>query len=450
MEREESLFKITWPIFVESVLFMLLGSIDIFMLGKFSDNAVASVGIVNQIISMFNLIFGVITTGTMIICAQYIGANNRKEDIIRLTGVSLMVNTVIGILVSLIMVVFDDLLLKMMNVAPELTGLSSDYIKIVGGFLFVQAISMTFTSIIRSHGFTKVCMYVTLGMNIFNVLFNYSLIFGNFVFPQLGVRGAAISTVISKLLGTIILGYYMFKVVVKDFSLKYFAKFPIEQFKKIISLGIPSAGEQISYNAAKLVGTVILTYISIEAITANSYVNNIIMFIYIFSVAIGQGTAILVGRLVGKGDNEGAYKLCMSSFKKALVVSISMAILIGILGRSILSFFTNNEEVISLGAAVLFVVIFLEPGRVFNIVIINSLRAAGDVKFPVYIGICSMWTIAVGLAYILSIPLGLGLVGMWIALALDEWVRGVIMYFRWKSKKWEHKSILVDKEEVVS
>ena len=158
MEKRESLFKITWPIFVELVLFMLLGSIDIFMLGKYSDNAVAAVGIVNQLISMFNLIFGIITTGTMIICAQYIGAKKREEDIIKLTGVSLLVNLLLGIIVSIIMVVFNNLLLEMMNVSRELFTFSSEYVKIVGGFLFIQAILTTFTAIIRSHGFTKICM----------------------------------------------------------------------------------------------------------------------------------------------------------------------------------------------------------------------------------------------------------------------------------------------------
>lgn len=439
---ENNLFRITWPIFVETLLFMLLGSMDIFMLGKYSDNAVGGVGIVNQVIGMLNLMFGIITAGTTIICSQYIGAKKKEEDIIRLIGTSLFVNIIIGIILSIAMGFFSDFILKIMNVSPELMPHSRAYIRIVGGFIVFQAIDMTFTSVIRAFGFTKVSMYTTLVMNIFNVICNYILIFGNFGAPSLGTAGSAISTTTSKIVGSIILGCFVFKKIIPNFSFKYFKTLPRFELKSILLMGLPAAGENISYSLAKLVATVILTYISVTAVTTNSYINNICMFIYVFSVSIAQGTSILVGRLIGRGDTEEAYKLCFSSLKKAFTVSTILGIIVAILGRNIFGIFTNNEKILHLGAAVLFVNAFLEPGRTFNLVIINSLRASGDVRFPVYVGICSMWTIGVGLAYILSITLGLGFPGMWVALALDEWVRGIIMYFRWKSRKWCDKALV--------
>lgn len=441
-ETEKKLISITWPIFIESALFMLLGSVDIFMLGRFSDNAVAAVGVANQIIGMLNLVFQIITAGTTIICAQYIGAKAKNENIIKLVGTSLIVNILLGVILSLIMIIFSKPLLLMMNLDESLLGYGESYLKIVGGFIFIQAITMTFTAVIRSFGFTKVCMFVTLGMNIYNIISNYILIYGNFGAPAMGVAGSAISTTLSKLFGGIFLGYFMFKHTVKGFSLKYFKEFPRTELRNIIKMGGPAAGESISYNLAKLVGTVILTYVSIESLTTSSYINNIASFIYLFSVSIGQGTSIIVGQLVGKKDYDTAYDLCIKSFKKAFLVSIVIGITVAIFGKNIMSIFTDNSVIISLGMSVLIVNAFLEPGRTFNVVIINCLRAAGDVKFPVYIGIVSMWLIGVGLAYILSITLGLGIVGMWIALALDEWVRGIIMYNRWKSRKWLGKALV--------
>lgn len=436
------LFKITWPIFVESILFMLLGSTDVFMIGRYSDNAVAAVGVVNQVIGMVNLVFGIITAGTTIICSQYIGANKKKEEIIRLVGTSLFINVFLGLVLSILTVVFSTQILTAMHIAPELMDYSKSYLKIVGGFIVVQALAMNFSAIIRSYGFTKISMFATLGMNIINLVLNYTLIYGNLGAPELGVAGAATATVVSKIIGTIFIGYFMFKHVIKGFSLKYFKEFPKKEFKSIVKVGVPAAGEQMSYSMVKIVGTVILTYISVEALTVNTYINNIAMFIFIFSVAIGQGTAILVGQLVGKGDHENAYKLCLDSLKKAFLVSTFMAILVATFGRNIIGFFSDNEGVIALGATVLIVNAFLEPGRTFNIVVINSLRASGDVRFPVYVGIVSMWIIGVGLAYVLSITLGLGIPGMWVALALDEWVRGIIMYFRWKSRRWCEKALV--------
>lgn len=448
---KNELFKISWPIFVEFLLFMLLGSVDIFMLGKYSDDAVAGVGVVNQVINMVNIMFGIITSGTTIVCAQYIGAKKKHEDIIKLVGTSLIVNVILGLLLSGVMVVFSTIILRAMNIAPELMIYSEKFMKIVGGFIFVQAISMTFTSVLRSYGYTKICMYVTFLMNIINIIGNYIFIFGNFGAPELGVAGSAISTSSSKIIGTIILGVFLFKNVLKGFSFDFLKIFPKEELKNIFKMGGPAAGEELSYNLTKLVCTVILTYISIEALTTNSYINNICMFIYVFSVSIAQGTSILVGRLVGKGENEKAYTLCMSSLKKAFLVSTIMAFIVAFFAKYILGIFTTNDTIITLGASVLFVNAFLEPGRTFNVVIINSLRAAGDVRFPVYVGICSMWTIGVGLSYILSVKLGLGMPGMWAALALDEWVRGIIMYFRWKSRKWCGKGVAtINLEEVNS
>lgn len=444
IKLEENLFKITWPIFVESLLFMLLGSVDIFMLGKYSDDAVGAVGVVNQIINMLNLLFGIITSGTTIICSQYIGAKKKDEDIIRLVGTSLIVNIFIGIIISLILFLFSGFILRAMNVPKEFMLYSTQFIEIVGGFIVIQAIIMTFTSVIRSFGFTKICMYTTLIMNIINIMLNYILIFGNFGAPSLGVQGSAISTTISKIIGTIFLGYFLFKKILPKFSFKYLKEFPKQDLKKILLMGVPAAGENISYSLAKLVTTVILTYISIAAVTTNSYINNICVFIFVYSLSIAQGTSILVGRLIGRRKNEEAYKLCFSSLKKAFVVSTILGIIVALFGRNIFGIFTNNEDILSLGASVLFVNAFLEPGRTFNLVIINCLRASGDVRFPVYVGICSMWTVGVGLAYILSITLGLGMAGMWIALALDEWVRGIIMYSRWKSREWYGKAVVLD------
>ena len=450
IKLEENLFKITWPIFVESLLFMLLGSMDIFMLGKYSDNAVGAVGIVNQIINMLNLLFGIITAGTTIICSQYIGAKKKDEDIIKLVGTSLIINTFIGMILSLIIYIFSQFILKCMNVPLEFMVYSTQFIEIVGGFIVIQAIAMTFTSVIRSFGFTKICMYTTLIMNVINVILNYILIFGNFGAPSLGVQGSAISTTISKIIGTIILGYFLFKKILPKFSFQCLKKFPNQELKSMLLMGVPAAGENMSYSLAKLVATVILTHISISAVTTNSYINNICVFIFVFSVSIAQGTSILVGRLIGRGKSKEAYELCFSSLKKAFTVSTILGIIVAILGRNIFGIFTDNEEILTLGASVLFINAFLEPGRTFNLVIINCLRACGDVRFPVYVGICSMWTVGVGLAYVFSITLGLGMPGMWIALALDEWLRGIIMYYRWKSRRWIGKAVVSNEKSLVN
>lgn len=107
--------------------------------------------------------------------------------------------------------------------------------------------------------------------------------------------------------------------------------------------------------------------------------------------------------------------------------------------------FTENREIIELSVGIFFWMIVLEVGRVFNIVIINALHAAGDIKFPMVMGILFVYLVAVPFSYIFGIKLGWGLVGIWLANAADEWIRGIAMFFRWKSRKWQDKSF-VEKE----
>ena len=195
----------------------------------------------------------------------------------------------------------------------------------------------------------------------------------------------------------------------------------------------------MSYNTSQMLITYFITILGTEALTTKVYTQNIMMFIFLFSVAIGQGTQIIIARQVGARQTEEAYKRCITSLKLAMTISISMAILFSFFSKPLFSIFTDNSEIISVGSTLILLTIILEPGRAFNLVVINALRATGDVKFPVYMGILSMWGIGVPIAYFLAVYLGIGLAGIWIAFIVDEWLRGLIMLWRWRSRIWENK-----------
>lgn len=439
---KKELFHLTWPIFVESVLFMLIGIIDVAMLSHYNNNASGAIGIVNTLISMFNILFSIITSGTSIICVQYIGAGKEKSENQKLIAASLILNTLVGVIFSILIFFFHTPLLHFMNTGAEFWDYSSIYLIWVGSTLFLQAIMNTFTAALRAYSYTKLCMYVTVIVNGINIIGNYCLIYGKFHLPELGVQGAAISTVTSKIIGTLILGVLCGRKVMKRFSLSDLKPFPFYHLKNVLALGTPAGGEAVAYNSAKLVITIILTHIGTAAVNANTYINSISSVIYIFAVAVGQGTAIIVGRLVGEQKKDDAYHLCLSSFFISLVITVFMSILVLVLHYPILRIFTDNPDLITLCRNVLIVDLFLEIGRCANVVIINSLRAAGDVNFPVIMGIISMWGIGVLLSYVLGIRFHLGIIGVFIALGADELFRGVIMFFRWRIGKWRNKQIV--------
>jgi len=126
-----------------------------------------------------------------------------------------------------------------------------------------------------------------------------------------------------------------------------------------------------------------------------------------------------------------------------------MALIFALNSKFLLQLFTHNKEIIAVGSSVMLVVFILEPGRTFNLVVINALRAAGDVKFPVYMGIISMWGVSITLSYLLAIHFRLGLVGMWIAFAVDEWLRGLLMLWRWKSYRWCGMSFVESQNSII-
>lgn len=443
-QKKLTLFALTWPIFIEILLYMLMGNADTLMLSQFSDESVAAVGVSNQILSLVIVMFGFVATGTSILIAQNLGAKNHKTAA-EISAVSLGANLIFGLFLSIVLFLLSKPLLRMMDLPEELLDEANSYLIIVGGLSFVQAMIMTIGAIIRSYGFTRDVMYITIGMNILNVIGNYFFIFGPFGFPVLGVEGVAISTVVSRLIGLTAAVAVLLKRTEKALPFGMLFRFPKVHIKNLLKIGIPSAGEHLSYNGSQMVITIFIAALGTEALTSKVYAQNIMMFIFLFSIAISQGTQILIGHMVGAKDFDGAYKRCLKSLRQAIIISLSTAVLFAFFSSELMGIFTSNPDIIQVGSILILLTIILEPGRSFNLVVINSLRAAGDVKFPVYMGILSMWGVSVTLSYLLGIQFGLGLTGIWIAFIADEWLRGLLMLWRWRSKVWVHKSFVSSK-----
>ncbi|KPN13209.1 MATE family efflux transporter [Bacillus australimaris] len=430
-----SLFALTWPIFIEISLYMLMGSADTLMLSQYSDNSVAAVGVSNQLLNLLIVMFSFITTGTTIVIAQLLGAN-RKQEATQVAYVSLGTNFLISFVISLLMFVLAVPILHMMGLSSELMPDAAVFLQIVGLLSFIQALIMTYSAILKSYGYTRDTMYVTIGMNLLNVAGNYLVIFGPFGFPVLGVMGVAFSTSLARLIGLIAMILIVRRRIGLRFSLKNMFHIQRTHLKKLLKIGIPSAGEQLSYNGSQMIITLFITFMGTQALAAKVYTQNLMMFIMLFGAAISQGTQILIGRHIGAKEFDAAYRRCMKSLYWAIAISLLSSTVLSLSSAHLLAFFTSNREIIQIAATLLLLTIILEPGRSFNMVIINSLRAAGDAKFPVYMAMISMWGIGLPIAYLLGIQLEMGLVGVWISFIVDEWVRGIFMYRRWRSRVW--------------
>ena len=219
-----------------------------------------------------------------------------------------------------------------------------------------------------------------------------------------------------------------------------FRPFPWIELKNLLKIGIPSAGENMSYSFSQVVITYFINILGNNALATRTYTVNIVMFVYLFAIAMAQGGAISIGHLVGQNKIRAAYLLGKYVMRLSILVSLILSCLWAVFGHTIFSMLTNNEEIIRLGVTIMTIDILVEIGRAVNIYATNALRSAGDVNFPFYLGVIVQWSVSVGLSYLLGIHWGWGLVGMWIAFLLDENIRAFVFVKRWNSMKWAQKS----------
>lgn len=439
--KVKSLVSLTIPIFFELLLVTIVGNIDTIMLGHYSDKAVGAVGGISQVLNIQNVIFGFVNLATSILCAQFIGAKNNKK-VQEVITVSLIVNLILGFLLGASYFIFWEFILKKIKLPIELIDIGKGYFKLVGGLCVFQAITLTCGAVMKSHGNPKQMLFVNIGVNLLNIFGNGMFIFGWFGMPVLGATGVGISTVVSRAIGCVVGFLVMSHYCRFKFRRKFLKPFPFHVIKNILSIGIPTAGENLAWNVGQLMIMAMVNTMGTTMIASRTYLMLIASFVMTFSIALGHGTAIQVGQLVGAKEMVEAYEKCLKSLKLSIVLAFFVTVLVWIMKSQIMSIFTKDVEILDISLKVFPLMILLEVGRVFNIVIINSLHAAGDIKFPMFMGIVFIFIVAVPFSYIFGLKFGWGLVGIWIANAADEWFRGIAMFLRWKNKKWQTKSFV--------
>ena len=437
----KTIFMMSLPIFVELLLQLLVGNIDQFMISKYSQEAVAAIGNGNQIMNIVIVVLNVMSVSTTILISQYLGAKNKSKGS-EVSTASLLISSVFSILITILVILFNKQLFMWLKVPNEILAETSRYTVIIASFVLIQGIYMTINSILRSYALMKEVMYVSILMNMINIIGNAILINGLFKAPRLGIVGAAISTNFSKCIGLIAVTIILIKKVDIKISLKYLKPFPIDTIKKLLFIGLPSGGESLSYNLSQMIILKVVNIFGTSVIATRVYGNMLANVCYVYSLAIGQATQVVIGYLIGAGREDEVENRVWSVSVISLVVSLAVTILIYFNSDAVFGIFSKYRVVLALGKKIIFIEIFLEIGRAINIVMTKCLIAAGDVYYPVLTTLTFSWVVAVGGSYILGVKLGLGLQGVWLAMMMDELIRAVIFAIRFKSCKWKNKSMI--------
>ncbi|MEF1306142.1 MATE family efflux transporter, partial [Vibrio owensii] len=214
-----------------------------------------------------------------------------------------------------------------------------------------------------------------------------------------GVEGVAVATVVSQVIGTLLLGVILKRSSI-ELPMSKLKQVPKDVFKKILKIGGMNAGEVLSYNMAQICIVYFVVQMGTSSLAAFTYAQNIARFSFAFALAIGQAAQIQTGYYIGKGWVSSILKRVQIYFLVGFAASTAATCLIYLFHEEILSVFTDQPEILALAGALVMGSIVLEAGRVFNLIFISALKGAGDIKFPVQMGIRSMWGLGVVSSYI--------------------------------------------------
>jgi putative MATE family efflux protein len=435
--ERKSLTQLFIPIALETLCYMLAGMVDTLMLSSVGDAAVGAVGTANTYISIFIIMFSILSSGMIAVMTQYIGAN-RVGIAYQARQLGLLFNAILGVLLSLFLFRFSGTLLDYVGVAPKLMDYARDYLQIVGSFCILNALIPIFSSYLRAFGFTRQPMIATLSANVLNLALNALFLFQF----HMGVQGVALATVISRLFNLLI-------VAISSHFLVHAKNDPDRQknttvLAQIIKVGLPAAFETALYNVAMTLTIRFLNMMDADGVnvTARSYATQITNFSYCIGAALAQANAIMTGWRMGSGD----YEACDKGTRKAALLGVAVAAILESLfalsSGALIGIFTDDPAMIALVGRLLAIDIALEIGRVTNLVYGQALKTSGDAIFPSIIGAVFMYLCMVGGTYFFGIHLGLQVVGAYIGMASDECVRAVCMVLRWKSGRWKTKGFI--------
>lgn len=444
-ELYRDIVRIAWPSFVELLLTQLASMVDLMMVGSMGGNAhpeigaqaLSAVGLTTQPKFLLMGAFVALNTGVTALIARYKGQNDKeKANLVVRQG--LMFTFLLTMILSVLGTVFARPMVIFMGSTEEIvTKWATQYLQIQMIGFMTMALTSTITASLRAVGDSKTCMIYNLIANGVNVVFNWLLIYGNLGFPELGVAGASLATVLGQFVAFII----AFTVLLKGngfLKLEWRLGFKPDKLilGNMINIGIPAMVEQLLMRA----GMIIFAKTVASLGTTSFATHNVCMNIQALSFMTGQAFAVsattLMGQSLGKRRTDMAQAYCSRTRSIGFYFSIFLAVVFVFFGGTIVSFYNSEPEIIRMGGRIMLFVAFLQPFQSSQFIIAGALRGAGDTKATATFTFITVLLVRPIVAIVL-VNLGLGLYGAWIAMACDQILRSALVLGRYQSGKWK-------------
>lgn len=423
------MWRLAWPLFVELTLGVAVGVLGTALAAGVSDTAAAAFSLANNVSAAVFILFRIIGAGIGVVLAQRLGAGSRPAaDALARAAVG--ASTWLGGATALVTALGAGPLLRAMNTPADVLPLAWPFLVVLAPTMLLDAWNASMASVMRSHLRTRDTLAVMAVSQACHLALALPLV------PLLGLPGYALALLLSRGVALALHLWVWRRRLALRPCLQDWWRVPRAELAAMLHIGVPGAAENIGYRVAFTISIAAVAQLGATELATHAYVTQIGLAALMFGATAGLSVEIIVGQLIGAGRLQQAHALVRRALARGLVVSVAVTALAALLGPMLLRLFSREPAIVTLGCTLLWWTVLLEPGRTFNLVVINALRAAGDARFPVLAGIASMVLVLAGGSWWLGVHLGWGLVGVWIAYIADEWIRGLAMWARWRRHAW--------------
>ncbi len=435
------LVKLIIPLIIEQMLGVLVGMADTVMVSSVGEAAVSGVSLVDTINVLYFTVFSALTTGGAVVASQYIGAGD-KEASCKAANQLLTASVTVAMALMLISLFGHKLILRTVfgKIDSDVMANAQTYFLILSLSLPFMAMYNSGASLFRSMGNSKISMVASLVMNVLNIGGNALFLYGF----HMGVAGVATASLISRIVAAAILLFLLRnREYILHLEWKYLLHFDRSMVKKILHIGVPNSLETGIFQIGKILVLSLVTGFGSKALAANAVSNTVATFQTLSGGAIGLGVVTVVGQCVGAGEFGQAKRYTL----KLLATAYSIMTLINIFAILnapwLAHLFHLTPEAVTLAVQIIryhgICCILIWPAA---FTLPNALRAAGDVKYPMVVAIFSMWVFRVGFGYLIGQAMGVGVLGVWIAMSIDWVFRAICFGVRFAGKKWQQFSVV--------
>lgn len=422
------------PAIAENFFQTLLGFVDTLFVSRIGLAEVSAVGVTNAILAIYFAVFMAIGVAVNVYVANNLGAE-RIERARHIAQQAIVLSVVVGVTFGVVTLFFAEPLLRLMGVENDVLEAGSTYFKIVGIPSIVMALMFVLSSILRGAGDTKSPMKVSIVINVVNIVLDYMLIFGFWIIPELGLVGAALATVIARLVGTLLLMNYIRKTEVIAFR-KDFWRPDLEHQLELVNLGSPAAIERLVMRAGQIVYFGFIVVLGTNTFAAHQIAGNLEVFSYMLAYGFATAATILVGRNIGAGDHETAKEYARLSTFMAMGFMSLFGVVLFFFGGWAGSLFTDDPQVIKDIDVALKIAAVFQPFLAVVLVLTGGFQGANNTKFPMYLTTIGMWVIRTGAVYVLAIQMQMGIAGVWIAIGLDIVFKAIVLWIQFSRGRW--------------